>query len=295
MSKTLKLSVITSFVGLWLTSYLSNKYQIIVGFILILSFGVLHGANDLVLINHLKSDKKLNFRKLILMYVLLIGVSALLFTTIPIVALVLFIIVSSYHFGEQHWNEIVSHLNTSALVLFRFNYGLLILLLLFYIHAFEVIAIIFEITQFSISKTSIEIALIICSLLFIVITAKMYLDSTEFRKNLFEQLFYLLVLAIVFKASSLIWGFAIYFIFWHSIPSLNDQITFLYGESTWSNFKKYFKTAFVYWFISLIGIFGLYVVAKDMLVFDALFFAFLASITFPHCIVILNMFKDKKL
>ena len=28
MSKTLKLSIITSFVGLWLTSYLSNKYQI---------------------------------------------------------------------------------------------------------------------------------------------------------------------------------------------------------------------------------------------------------------------------
>ena len=83
MSKTLKLSVITSFVGLWLTSYLSNKYQIIVGFILILSFGVLHGANDLVLINNLKSDKKLNFRKLIILYILLIGISALLFTTIP--------------------------------------------------------------------------------------------------------------------------------------------------------------------------------------------------------------------
>jgi hypothetical protein len=79
MSKTLKLSIITSFVGLWLTSYLSNKYQIVVGFILILSFGVLHGANDLVLINNLKSDKKLNFRKLILMYVLLIG--CLLYTS----------------------------------------------------------------------------------------------------------------------------------------------------------------------------------------------------------------------
>lgn len=293
MSKTLKLSIITSFVGLWLTSYLSNKYQIIVGFILILSFGVLHGCNDLVLINNLKSDKKLNFRKLILMYVLLIGISALLFTTIPIVALILFIIVSSYHFGEQHWNEIVSPLNTSILVLFQFNYGLLILLLLFYIHAIEVIAIIFEITQFSISKASIEIALIICSMLFIAITTKMYVDSTDFRKNIIEQLFYLLVLAIVFKASSLIWGFAIYFIFWHSIPSLNDQITFLYGEATWANFKKYFKTAFVYWFISLIGIFGLYYIAKDMLVFDALFFAFLASITFPHCIVILNMFQNK--
>jgi Brp/Blh family beta-carotene 15,15'-monooxygenase len=293
MSKTLKLSVITSFVGLWLTSYLSNKYQIIVGFVLILSFGVLHGANDLVLINNLKSDKKLNFRKLIILYILLIGISALLFTTIPILALLLFILFSSYHFGEQHWNEIIKINKNSYSSVFHFIYGLLILLLLFYINTKEVIAIIYEITQFRISATLIEVSLLVCLVLFSISSIKMYVDSTDFRKNIIEQLFYLLVLAIVFKASSLIWGFAIYFIFWHSIPSLNDQITFLYGESTWANFKKYFKTAFVYWFISLIGIFGLYYIAKDMLVFDALFFAFLASITFPHCIVILNMFKNK--
>ena len=293
MSKTLKLSVITSFVGLWLTSYLSNKYQIIVGFILILSFGVLHGANDLVLINNLKSDKKLNFRELIILYILLIAISALLFTTIPILALLLFILFSSYHFGEQHWNEIVTINKNSYSSVFHFIYGLLILLLLFYINTNEVIAIIYEITQFRISAALIEVTLLVCLVLFSISTIKMYIDSTEFRKNIIEQLFYLLVLVIVFKVSSLIWGFAIYFIFWHSIPSLNDQITFLYGSSTWANCKLYFKTAFPYWCISLIGIFGLYYIAKDMLVFDALFFAFLASITFPHCIVILNMFKNK--
>jgi Brp/Blh family beta-carotene 15,15'-monooxygenase len=293
MSKTLKLSVITSFVGLWLTSYLSNKYQTILGFIFILSFGVLHGANDLILINSFKTKKKLNFFKLIGIYVLIVGISVILFTNFPIIALLLFILVSSYHFGEQHWSEIIKTKNTFFTLLFQFNYGLLILFVLFYFNSNEVIKIIYEITRYRISESNIEGTMLVALLIFVLSSIRLYYTLTEFKNNIIEQLFYLIVLAIVFKASSLIWGFTIYFIFWHSIPSLNDQLTFLYGSATWSNFKKYFKTAFIYWFISLVGIFGLYYIAKDMLEFDALFFAFLASITFPHCIVILNMFRNK--
>lgn len=293
MSNTLKLSVITSFAGLWLTSYLSNKYQTILGFFLILSFGVLHGANDLVLIDHLKSNKKLDFVKIIGIYVSIVGISVLLFTNIPIVALLLFIIVSSYHFGEQHWNEIIKTNKSLVTSLFQFNYGLLILVILFYFNTKEVIEIIYEITKYTISAEHIEGAVLIALSAFVILSIRLYLISTEFKNNLIEQLFYLVVLAVVFKASSLIWGFTIYFIFWHSIPSLNDQLIFLYGSSTWADFKKYFKTAFIYWFISLIGVFGLYYIAKDMVVFDALFFAFLASITFPHFIVILNMYQKK--
>jgi Brp/Blh family beta-carotene 15,15'-monooxygenase len=293
MSNTLKLSVITSFAGLWLTSYLSNKYQTILGFFLILSFGVLHGANDLVLIDQLKSNKKLDFVKIIGIYVSIVGISVLLFTNIPIVALLLFIIASSYHFGEQHWNEIIKTNKSLVRSLFQFNYGLLILVILFYFNTKEVIEIIYEITKYTISAEHIEGAVLIALSAFVILSIRLYLISTEFKNNLIEQLFYLIVLAVVFKASSLIWGFTIYFIFWHSIPSLNDQLIFLYGSSTWADFKKYFKTAFIYWFISLIGVFGLYYIAKDMVVFDALFFAFLASITFPHFIVILNMYQKK--
>jgi Brp/Blh family beta-carotene 15,15'-monooxygenase len=293
MSNTLKLSVITSFAGLWLTSYLSNKYQTILGFFLILSFGVLHGANDLVLIDQLKSNKKLDFVKIIGIYVSIVGISVLLFTNIPIVALLLFIIVSSYHFGEQHWNEIIKTNKSLVTSIFQFNYGLLILVILFYFNTKEVIEIIYEITKYTISAEHIEGAVLIALSVFVILSIRLYLISTEFKNNLIEQLFYLVVLAVVFKASSLIWGFTIYFIFWHSIPSLNDQLVFLYGSSTWADFKKYFKTAFIYWFISLIGVFGLYYIAKDMVVFDALFFAFLASITFPHFIVILNMYQKK--
>ena len=57
MSKIANLSILSSFLGLWLTSYMKNETQIIVGFILILSFGIVHGANDLLLIkkNYLTS------------------------------------------------------------------------------------------------------------------------------------------------------------------------------------------------------------------------------------------------
>jgi Brp/Blh family beta-carotene 15,15'-monooxygenase len=202
-------------------------------------------------------------------------------------------LVSSYHFGEQHWNEIITTKKSFLTLFFQFNYGLLVLVLLFYFNSKEVIQIIYEISNYTVLEIYIESLVLFTLLVFALFSLRLYSISIEFKNNIVEQLFYLIVLAIVFKASSLIWGFTIYFIFWHSIPSLNDQLTFLYGSATWSNFKKYFKTAFIYWFVSLLGIFGLYSISKDMLLFDALFFAFLASITFPHFIVILNMYNKK--
>jgi hypothetical protein len=73
-----------------------------------------------------------------------------------------------------------------------------------------------------------------------------------------------------------------------------DQMKFLYGTLTFENFKKYFKSAFFYWIVSLFGILLLYVAFKNEHFFDALFFSFLAAITFPHVWVIVNMFKTKK-
>ena len=103
-----KISIITSFLGLWLTSYLSDNNKIIFGFFLIFTFGILHGANDLVLINRIEMKKKRPFIKIIISYVIIVLLSVILFTSLPTLALLLFIIVSGYHFGEQHW-QIISY------------------------------------------------------------------------------------------------------------------------------------------------------------------------------------------
>ena len=285
-----KISIITSFAGLWLTSYLSDRNQLIFGFILIFTFGILHGANDLVLINQIENRKKITFFKIIASYIVIVIVSAVLFTLLPVLALLLFVLVSGYHFGEQHWESLIQ--NTSSYKKpFELLYGLFILSLLLYVNAEEVTKIIFEITGTHLTAFNYKTFLITTGVFLVLLTFLMTKKHLDFKKNLIEQLFYLVLLCVIFKSSSLIWGFTIYFIFWHSIPSLNDQIIFLYGKYNFHNFKQYVKTAFLYWLLSLIGITILYFVAKDLVVFDALFFSLLASITFPHAIVILKMFK----
>ena len=291
MYKVQKISVLASFLGLWLTSYLSDKNQIILGFILIFTFGILHGANDLVLISQLENRKKSTFLKILTSYIVVVLISVLLFIKIPVVALTLFILVSAYHFGEQHWQSIINDGNNNIIKFFQFNYGFLILMLLFVCNKTEVIEIVLKITSINISENTITGILFLSIIIFLMSSLKAYKSSESFKENVFEQLFYLILLGLIFKVSSLIWGFTIYFIFWHSIPSLNDQIHFLYGKYSFSNFKKYFKSAFLYWIISLVGISFLYYISKDMIIFDALFFSFLASITFPHAIVILKMYK----
>jgi Brp/Blh family beta-carotene 15,15'-monooxygenase len=285
-----KISIITSFAGLWLTSYLSDTNQLIFGFLLIFTFGILHGANDLVLIHQIENTKKTTFIKIILSYLVIVISSIVLFTVLPLFALILFILVSGYHFGEQHWASLIVT-KTSLRKVFELIYGLFILAVLLYMNAAEAAKIIFEITGILLPHSFFMFSAAVISILLVMATYFMTREHSDFNKNIIEQLFYLVVLMVIFKSSTLIWGFTIYFVFWHSIPSLNDQIVFLYGKYSLTHFKKYIKTAFGYWILSILGITILYVLAKDLIIFDALFFSFLASITFPHAIVILKMFK----
>jgi Brp/Blh family beta-carotene 15,15'-monooxygenase len=133
------ISIVISFFGLWLDSFFSNQIQIILGFTLIFSFGILHGSNDLLLIENKKTKKNtfIFFKKLTL-YVLIIFLSAILFYFMPLFALLLFIIVSAFHFGEQQWKELISFYPNWICNSISFAYGLFILLLLFIFHTSEV-------------------------------------------------------------------------------------------------------------------------------------------------------------
>jgi len=294
MLKNPNLSILASFFGLWATSFLEQKFQIILGFIFIFSFGILHGANDLVVFKKINvSNRPISFLKLITSYIVVVLISAFLFVIIPWLALLLFILVSGYHFGEQHWQELEENTIKWIKPLYYFNYGIFILLLLFVFHIEEVEQIIFSITNINITFINFLFLLEIFGFTLSLFFIYYYYKSIQFQKKIIEELLYLIVFTILFKVGSLIWGFALYFILWHSIPSLNNQIRFLYGNYSFDNFKLYFKSAYIYWLISLLGIVVLYLVFRDVKIFDALFFSFLAAITFPHAWVILKMFKNK--
>jgi hypothetical protein len=59
-------------------------------------------------------------------------------------------------------------------------------------------------------------------------------------------------------------------------------------------FIAYCRSAGIYWLVSIIGIALIYFTLKEEKLFNALFFSFLAAITFPHTVVITRMFRGKK-
>jgi len=295
MLKYSNFAIVASFFGLWIDSFVPKEYQIYVGFLLIFSFGILHGANDLTLIKNINAQNKAsNYWKILGYYVAVVLFGAFLFYLVPAFALILFIIVSGYHFGEQHWNAKISSAHSLIKVLFETSYGMLLLFMLFEFHQLQVQLIILDITGTRIPTLLIQNVFFLLLFSTIGLGSYLYFTYQAIKESIFIELFYLLVFAILFKVSSLIWGFALYFIFWHSIPSILDQLTFLYGQATLKTFKQYFLSAALYWVISLIGITLLYFLFRDLKLFDALFFSFLASITFPHVLVIEKMFRKEK-
>ena len=166
--------------------------------------------------------------------------------------------------------------------------------MLFFFHDTEVQQVIWSISNHAINWFGNPVPVIISGILLLFLMVYSYFTLPNFKNTIARELIYLIIFALLFKLGSLIWGFAIYFILWHSIPSLNDQIKFLYGRYSFRNFILYFKSAFFYWVVSLLGIGILYYLFGDEKLFDAIFFSFLAAITFPHAWVILNMFKKDR-
>ena len=287
--------IVASFFGLWMDSFLSTKIQIMLGFFLIFTFGILHGANDLLLIKNIKATKQSNsWYKILGYYVAVVLIGALLFYIIPQLALLLFILISAYHFGEQQWQDLLDAFPKWFQMVFQFLYGFIILQLLFVFHSSEVQSIILKIANIKIPSLYFDLLLQISSATFIGLSAYLYWKLEKIRRKLLLEFFYLVLFAILFKSYSLIWGFAIYFVLWHSIPSIIDQIKFLNGSFSIKYFIAYCKTAGIYWLLSIVGIISIYYMCKEEQLFNALFFSFLAAITFPHALVITNMFGTKQ-
>jgi len=282
--------MILSLFSLFISNHLNSEYFYFACYGLILTFGIIHGANDiLILLKGKKQTKKIVIRSTVkyLSIVLLISVLFFLFSEISLLFFVLF---SAYHFGEQQWTIFGSN-QSKSISLFYFFFGLLIFSVLFLFNKSDVSNIIFEITKIYIPE-NIYLAVIIfsslCTLLLII------LNYQILKKQLLHQLALLVVMLLVFFTYELLPAFAIYFVFFHSIPSIIEQSDYLFGNSTKAeNFKKFLLKGAVYWLLAIVFLVVMYLILKNNIDFSlAIFFSFLAAITFPHVLVIYKMKSD---
>jgi Brp/Blh family beta-carotene 15,15'-monooxygenase len=281
--------IITVFL-LWLTIQIGRSSEEYLSYFFILTIGIMHGSNDISLIKVLKTNKKRSY-KFLLLYMAFIILAILAFFLFPFFALLSFVFVSCYHFGEQHYHHLMKKRNTKSL-LFFISYGSLIFGLLFYFNYDATSAIIYELTNVTLSEQQFLYFLIVGGGATILTTL---LNRTNFTSdfNYFQELFLIVLFTLLFQLASLLWAFAIYFVVWHSLPSLMDQIKMLYGDSSKINFINYIKSSFIYWLVSILGLVMLYFSTEYFDInFITIFFAFLAAITVPHVIVMYFLNKN---
>ncbi|MBT8187586.1 MAG: Brp/Blh family beta-carotene 15,15'-dioxygenase, partial [Croceitalea sp.] len=277
--------VVATFFCLWLSTSFPEVLQSFMAYGLILTFGVLHGANDINLIVKSKSTNTNNqsIKRVLLYYILTVVTILVIFFLYPQLALLLFIVLSGYHFGEQHFENKLSEADKFEKLLYL-SYGLTILFMIFLINFNEVNEIINEISNMAFSIEIYRTGLIVFGGLFILNLTYLWYTK-KLKVKIYEELFYLLVFYVIFNTASLIWGFCIYFILWHSIPSLYDQMNYLYGETNKSTFLNYLRSSWLYWLISVVGLgILLLVFGENHQFFISILLYFLAAITFPHVI-----------
>ena len=288
MKKVVNLSILSLLLTLIIafgSMLLSAHQNAILAFVLILTVGLLHGSNDLLIIKKVGNLEYANrgvFLKTILAYLFSIGVILLAFYFYKAYALLFFILISSYHFGQQHlalkWKGF-----SSVKVMAYVCYGLGIFGMIFATHSESSAKVISAITNYEVTREAFQ-GLAIGSLL-VFFGLSLGNKSMGAKAYLIEAVL-LLVLLGAFLITDLLLSFALYFAFWHALPSLSDQIKLLYNQPLRKGIVSYVRSSYLYWAISAIAFIALLMVldVQDLQVIELLVY-FLAAITFPHVMV----------
>ena len=294
MHKIIKSRTSIILISLILSYFITEVYQNILGFILILSVGLIHGANDLLIIKNFSIKESNNSQISYFFYYLsIVFLGLIFFYILPSVALLTFVIVSIYHFGEQHWevtlaNTRISRFKKIFLIIFH---GLIFFIIIFMNNIISVNEVL---NSFNIPPLYYSYLIVALSSSLIIYTLFLiYLN--ELREYFINEITFLILFFLLTINSTLIYGFAIYFIFFHSLLSIKDQVKFIYGNDKSESIKKYITSSLPYFILALTSLLIFYLVV-DLQEINLLpiIFTFLAAITFPHVIVIEKMYRHKK-
>ncbi len=285
----LRIKIITTFLVIF--SYFMPLIDIknVIAILMIVTIGVLHGACDITLINqktnNINNSKKIIF---IIFYLLIAFFAFLVVYNLPIIGFIGFLLISSYHFGEQHLHETILD---SKFRFFHFiTYGLLIFMLMIYNNKSFVVKVLNEILEININNLPFDIFLFSSLFLTFLFWS---IDYKKLKSSIIKEILYLLLLFLLFYTSNLIVSFAVYFVLWHSIPSILDQINFLYNEISTKSILLYLKNSGSYWIVSILGLLFLFyyqnLIGED---FYKIIYSFSAAVTIPHIFLINNILSS---
>ena len=265
---------------------LESSYSILLFLIVMLSIGIPHGSVDHIIafINPeaRKFDSKLIFYTT---YLSLIIFNIIVWILSPFLGLLVFLIISCYHFGET---QVIGYNPTDNKIL-NFVIGANILLSLFLNNIVELQEILYIIPQFATLDLS-----AFDSVFFLLISVGILMLSIvnfdiKRKVPLYAEI---TILYMVFFHTDLLTSFALYFGFCHSLPMLMLE----FKEFKTENFIKFYLKTLPFTILSIFFGFLLYQFNNDLLTSDNLIlfvFIVISSLTLPHVFIMKDFVKDK--
>ena len=265
---------------------LESSYSILLFLIVMLSIGIPHGSVDHIIafINPKarKFDSKFIFYTT---YLSLIIFNIIIWVLSPFLGLLVFLIISCYHFGET---QVIGYNPTDNRIL-NFVIGANILLSLFLNNIVELQEILYIIPQFATLDLS-----AFDSVFFLLISVGILMLSIvnfdiKRKVPLYAEI---TILYMVFFHTDLLTSFALYFGFCHSLPMLMLE----FKEFKTENFIKFYLKTLPFTILSIFFGFLLYQFNNDLLTSDNLIlfvFIVISSLTLPHVFIMKDFVKDK--
>ncbi len=295
MNVAIKLSLLV-FVFVLHQIDIDGIYEIVLALALILGLGIPHGGSDHLLYNLSKENKlsaAINW-PFMFQYLGTILFYAVLWLIAPSFSLLLFIAISGYHFGETQFFSFINRYKFGYVL--ALTWGLLILQLVLANHSLEVVDLLSSILSIEILRYWQSNSLMITYGL-LAFTGLGILALSILEKNLMvllKQALELFALFLIFKWTSLLLGFAIFFAFWHSRDAILIQIRNINKAAKAFSMKDFIKTTAPFTALSIVGI-AMIVAALYYYDFGispiVIFFILISLLTLPHIIVILEFYR----
>jgi Brp/Blh family beta-carotene 15,15'-monooxygenase len=249
--------------------------------------GIPHGAIDHLISNPVFEMSA--FKLFLLKYLSLIGIYLIVWYFFPLLALLAFLVMSAYHFGQTHFIHISSPIKHSWLLnISRGGYFLAVILVGNWDTTRSILS----------SLSSLDLVneyrfWVLGSFSILTVLFQSFWGPNWSKTHFIE----LIILGPVLYFTPLLIGFIVYFGFWHSLPSMLKEYDFLRTFKTYDTPTKFAFQLVPFTLISLLAIavilfLGIKYLDENELIL--LFFILISLISFPH-ILYMDQFLRKKI
>lgn len=261
--------------------------------------GIPHGAIDHIISAELFNTGR-SFRGHLIFYssyliiMLLVG---LLWVWVPMAGMILFLIISIYHFGQADMEDfLLTDRNKYAVYLIR---GIFIIGLIIFSDTSVTLPIIAEATNTSLTKTaftseSFNLALFGIAALYLLFTFFLAGIRGIRRPTIFLSDF--VVLLFLFTICGPLTGFAVYFTVWHSAGHIHEMQRFFNQKNKQLTIINFYKLAIPFTLLSVFGLFILLLINNVVGIEDkflTLMFILISVLTLPHMFIVDKLYSNR--